>query len=125
MSLWKRVSKIITSQVNHWIDDLELWVSNQERAQQEYTSSRSSTHSSQDADPKLAQYYANLELPYGASLKEVKHAYRRLIKQYHPDRYEHDAEKRETAEHILKKLNEAYTFLEEHLKSQEKENSDD
>lgn len=40
-------------------------------------------------DPVLAGYYANLELPYGATLEEVKVAWKRLMKQYHPDRHAH------------------------------------
>ncbi|MEK7484160.1 MAG: DnaJ domain-containing protein [Planctomycetota bacterium] len=119
MSFWKRISKLISSQVNHWIDDLEKWVDPKEPSQKSFSSSETGVPPFSDVDSKLAQYYANLEVPSGASLEEIRRAYRQLIKQYHPDLYENDPNKRQTAEQILKKLNEAFSYLEDHFKSKE------
>lgn len=68
-------------------------------------------------DEKIAGYYANLEIPYGANLETVKKAYRKLMKQYHPDKFSGDPEKQKTATEITKRLNEAYQALEKHLQS--------
>ncbi len=68
-------------------------------------------------DEKIAGYYANLELPYGADLEAVKKAYRKLMKQYHPDKFSSDPEKQKTATEITKGLNKAYQELEKYLQS--------
>jgi DnaJ-domain-containing protein 1 len=68
-------------------------------------------------DSKLAAYYANLELPYGASLEEVRTAWKRLMRQYHPDRHSQDPEKRKIAEQLTQGLNEAFHALEKHLQN--------
>ena len=65
---------------------------------------------------KLAQYYANLELPNGASLEEVKSSWKRLLKKYHPDRHNNNENDRKTATILTQKLNEAYFALEKELK---------
>ena len=67
-------------------------------------------------DPLLAQYYARLEVVYGADLETVKKAYKTLLKKYHPDFYSHDAEKQKTATLLTQKLSEAYQELEKRLK---------
>ena len=66
-------------------------------------------------DPVLAGYYANLELPYGANLEEVKAAWKRLMKQYHPDRHAQDPAKREVANALCAQLTQAYKELEKSL----------
>ena len=66
-------------------------------------------------DPVLSGYYANLELPYGANLEEVKTAWKRLMKQYHPDRHAQDPAKREVANALCAQLTHAYKELEKSL----------
>jgi DnaJ-domain-containing protein 1 len=58
------------------------------------------------------QYYAALELSYGASFEEIKVAYKRLIKQYHPDRFPNDPDKHKAAIELSQKLNIAYGYFE-------------
>ena len=58
------------------------------------------------------QYYTALELPYGVSFEEIKAAYKKLIKQYHPDRFHNDVEKHKVAVEISQKLNIAYSYFE-------------
>ncbi len=59
----------------------------------------------------LAQYYANLELAPGASPQEIKNAWRRLLKKYHPDLHSQDEERKRIAEELTRGLNEAYHIL--------------
>ncbi|MCR6638344.1 MAG: DnaJ domain-containing protein [Sporocytophaga sp.] len=61
---------------------------------------------------KEAEYYANLEVKYGAGFSEIKVSYKELIRKYHPDKHVHSEEKRKIAEEITRKLNEAYNYFE-------------
>jgi DnaJ-domain-containing protein 1 len=65
---------------------------------------------------ELRQYYANLELPYGADLEDVKQAYRRLMRQYHPDKHQADPARRQLATQLSQKLTNAYNELSRTLK---------
>ena len=62
------------------------------------------------------QYYANLEIAPGANFEEIKNSYKRLLKRYHPDKYNNDV-RSEHAEQITKKLNEAYNYFKKKLRS--------
>ena len=62
----------------------------------------------------LRRAYAALELPYGADLRSVRGAYRRLAKRYHPDRFQGEAE-RAVATELLKRLGAAYRLVLERL----------
>lgn len=57
------------------------------------------------------RWYRTLELEPGADVKEVRRAYRRLMKQYHPDRFANDPEKLKVATEVTRKLTEAYNGL--------------
>jgi len=63
----------------------------------------------------LRQYYANLELPAGASWAEVKSAYRRLMRRYHPDRHAADPAKSRVANELSQQLRVAYEALRDEL----------
>lgn len=58
-----------------------------------------------------AQAYRLLGLAPGASLDDVKTAYRDLAQVWHPDRFPDNARLREKAEVNLRRINEAYTVL--------------
>ena len=69
-------------------------------------------------NPETAQirrYYANLELPIGASAAEVKAAYRRLMRRYHPDRHATDPARARVAHELSQELRKAYEGLLAHL----------
>jgi DnaJ-domain-containing protein 1 len=66
---------------------------------------------------QIAQYYANLELKPGASLEDVKRAYRELMRKYHPDKHFGDATRHRAATELAESLTKAYGSLVEHLKS--------
>lgn len=55
----------------------------------------------------MKDYYKILGVTQQASAKEIKAAYRRLAKQYHPDVVRGDKEK----EDFMREIGEAYSFL--------------
>ena len=63
-------------------------------------------------DNKEAKYYAVLELEYGAGFKEIKAAYKKLLRKYHHDLYHNNPEKLKTAQKVTEQINEAYTYFE-------------
>jgi len=65
--------------------------------------------------PEVQTWYANLELPLGASAAEVKAAYRRLMRRYHPDKHALDPDQAKVATEISQKLRTAYEGLLAHL----------
>ncbi|MGH8000619.1 MAG: J domain-containing protein [Brasilonema sp.] len=60
--------------------------------------------------------YSILGLKPGASPREVKQAYRKLVKIWHPDRFSHPQKKQE-AEEKIKQINQAYNKLKSYLPS--------
>lgn len=70
----------------------------------------------QRKDEKIAGYYRVLDLPYGAEFTEVKAAYRKLMRKYHPDRHVGNAKKQKAATELTMRVTQAYNALEQHLK---------
>ncbi|MDD9950411.1 MAG: J domain-containing protein [Zetaproteobacteria bacterium] len=73
------------------------------------------TDSATSLDHSFSQeqrYYANLELDPGADFATIRAQYRRLMKDYHPDRYSDDQSKQQIAETIAQGINEAYNYFE-------------
>jgi DnaJ-domain-containing protein 1 len=66
-------------------------------------------------EKQLAQYYANLELSPGASLEDVKSAYRELMRKYHPDKHLGDPARHKAATELAQSLTQAYQALLSHL----------
>jgi hypothetical protein len=56
-------------------------------------------------------YYRTLGLQPGASKKELRKAYLRLVKDCHPDRFARNPQAQGFAQEKLKAINEAYSFL--------------
>lgn len=69
-----------------------------------------------EIDPELARYYANLELPLGADLQQVKEAWKRLVRRYHPDLHSTDPDNQRVATELVQGLNRAYEELRKRLK---------
>jgi DnaJ-domain-containing protein 1 len=57
------------------------------------------------------RWYRTLELEPGAELPEVRKAYRRLLKQYHPDKFAKDPEKYKVATEVTRNITAAYEGL--------------
>jgi WD40 repeat protein len=56
-------------------------------------------------------YYKTLGLTPGTSAKEIKKAYRQLVKLWHPDNFPAQPQQQLEAEEKIKKINEAYEYL--------------
>lgn len=118
MSIIKRLSNIIKSNINDFVDNVKSpqidsiqteFVDYQDNP----TENTTQTYQTITPDKKEIEYYANLELPYGASFSDIKKSYRTLLKKYHPDLYAQDDENKKIAEKITLKLNESMNYFEE------------
>ncbi len=67
------------------------------------------------ANPKERIYYHTLGLEEGVSFEQIKTAYKKLMKAYHPDRHQADPKKQKWAVEQSQKVNEAYAYLEKKL----------
>lgn len=65
----------------------------------------------------INEYYAILGVEPRASSKELKKAYRGLVRKWHPDRFLRDPQRLNTAKEKLQEINEAYHALLLHLAS--------
>ncbi len=57
---------------------------------------------------KIARFYKILGLNSNASVKEVKEAYRAILKKCHPDLFYNNPEKHQKAQEFIKNMNEIY-----------------
>jgi hypothetical protein len=109
--LWRILKTEFNSRVGRFDSQRKPYQWTKESYEDAYKNSSSNTK-----DSRLVSYYRMLELPYGAPLYNVKASYKRLMKKYHPDKFQSD-EQRETATELVKKLNEAYAELTKHLEA--------
>ena len=107
MSLLKRVSRIVSSNVESFIDKQAN--SHNVKSKRSYNYSHKETEP--EANTEELDYRVNLEVGPDASLDEIRTSYKRLMRAYHPDLHALDESKRETAEEITKKLNEAMDYF--------------
>lgn len=63
---------------------------------------------------KLKECYQRLELPTTATASEIRQAYKKLVKNWHPDRFEADSSMKVYAEERLKIINVAYDRIRKH-----------
>lgn len=66
-------------------------------------------------DPKIAEHYKTLQLSNGAPFDEVKKAYRKLMRKYHPDLHTGSEKKQKAATELSMRVTQAYNALDEHL----------
>jgi hypothetical protein len=58
--------------------------------------------------------YRHLEIPPGSSWQEVRRAYKRLVKKWHPDHFHNDAKTQSIAAEKIKEINCAFDLLSQH-----------
>lgn len=71
--------------------------------------------SASEIPPDVVDAYRALEVPVGSDRETVKKGYRRVMKQYHQDRFQQDEEKRTVAGEVSKRINLAYERVIEYL----------
>ena len=64
-----------------------------------------------DAPDEVLRAYRALELAPTAGATEAKHAYRRLLTTYHPDRFASNGRDHRTAGEVTRRLTEAYAIV--------------
>ncbi len=116
MSFFSRLKNIIKSNIYSGSDTIDLTepTGSFENYKEEYRE-ENSTDTMPENNPD-AEYYAILEVKYGADFDEIKKSYRKLLKKYHPDLYHNNPEKFKTAEKLMEKINSAYSYFEEKYK---------
>lgn len=62
-------------------------------------------------EQSFVDYYAILGLKKGASISEVKTAYKKSVKDWHPDKFPENLEKKKEAERKMKQINLAFELL--------------
>ncbi len=60
----------------------------------------------------LRDYYANLEVEYGADMNTVKASYRTLMRKYHPDKFSSDPQMEDLSTQLTQELTRAYRAIE-------------
>jgi DnaJ-domain-containing protein 1 len=78
------------------------------QSNREYTPPRNSEYNQPTNDEKRTRFYAILGLKPDASMKEVKQAYKNLVKRCHPDLFFDNPQLQQKAHEVLIKINEAY-----------------
>lgn len=131
-TLFDRFRNIVRANVNDYLHQLDFFrdqdassdtYHSYEQDSQEPNNYNSNTqqqkqyYQQRPRNPKTTQskeeeYMGWLELPLDKkpTFQEIKKAYRKQIKLYHPDLYK-EPEKKKAAEDISEKLNEAYNFF--------------
>lgn len=117
MSFLKRLKNIIISNINYDKfngPNFAVFQNFKSKENYEWDSSEHFTEPQNNKTKNVVEeeYYANLELPYGASFDEIKTSYRKLLKKYHPDRFYNDEKKLQLAQEVVIKLNLAYNYFE-------------
>lgn len=92
---------------------LHISAYDQRTIEAKYTYRKQHQYASQQASSSSANhYYAILGLASGASMDEIKKAYRKLSMQYHPDKVSHlGKEFQSVAEEKMKEINAAYDYF--------------
>lgn len=67
---------------------------------------------------EIRQAYAVMELPLGASSEEVRKAYKRLLRRYHPDKHQQHPERLDHATELTQAIRQHYELLMAWLKEQ-------
>lgn len=74
------------------------------------------TQPKSSSDKTLRDYYANLEVEYGADMETVKISYRNLMRKYHPDKFAHDDNMQELSTQLTQEITSAYRAIESYWK---------
>lgn len=115
MSIPKRLWRILRSEVNHRLGHFDTPEHKAFRAAWEDAEREAQFDDDVDfgetaATPESARHYKILGLKSDATFADVRRAYKRLVKEHHPDNFQGEAEVR-AATVRFQKINAAYTAL--------------
>ncbi len=105
-------AKFRALEIQHELEQLkkELRQTTSQTGQQR-TASATNNNPPPPASDKIKRFYKILGLQPDAPLKEVKQAYRALLKKWHPDLFQDNPQLQQKAQEVVKKLNEIYDEL--------------
>jgi DnaJ-domain-containing protein 1 len=112
MNLFNRVKRILSSYIQRNGKD-ESTFQNEYGSNTQRNKNESKVNNKHHS--KIAEYYANLEIPFNSDLRTVKSAWKRLMRKYHPDLHNKDPQKVQIAEKLTQRLNLAYSELKDYL----------
>lgn len=116
MSIGKRLFNIFRSHAKDLKSPLGFASENKAKSEsipdEKYSSVGNENTGANGGDSLEKEYLANLELDHLPSFEHIQKAHRRMIKIYHPDLHATDPEKRQHAEQITIRLNEALDYFE-------------
>lgn len=69
------------------------------------------------SEKTMRDYYANLEVEYGADMSVVKESYRNLMRKYHPDKFTHDPNMEALSTKLTQEITYAYRAIESYHKT--------
>ena len=102
----KTKKKYLSQEIEEELEQLKAQMKNpQNRANHTYTKY------TPPVNDKNKQFYEILEVKPGATQDEIKQAYKRLVKQWHPDLFFNNPQLQLPAAEKFKKINEAYKKL--------------
>ena len=117
MGLFERISRLARAELNHLLDGAETATSRPDyRSGDDAWSSSTQTSkerpSRSGVEPTQRELdFAALELEPESDQQAIRKAYRRLLKRYHPDRFNDDPEREAAANELTRRLREAYERL--------------
>ena len=105
MNIFKRIKNIVRSNINYK-NEYNIDIDSYENI---YYNDSKNIETEND---KEKEYYKILELEYNVGFSEIKKAYKKLLKKYHPDFFQNDSGKLKKAQEVTRQINEAYTYFE-------------
>jgi len=119
MELFERLFRILRSNIDYGRKTGSSFREEQAgyRRDQSRSYAGGSSKNNNNRDPRIAAYFANLEVPYGSDLKIVRESWKLLVKQFHPDLHSSDAEKQKMANELVQGLNKAFDEIKKYYQS--------
>ena len=121
MGIFKRIADIAKSNINDMFkSDFDILMDEQLKELQDQFSKKIDDYAKKDFDfgtqPKETiteiKYYLLLDIPSNSNFDTIKKAYRKKMKENHPDKFNNNPDKYNEAIEKSSKLNEAYAYFE-------------
>jgi|AP45_3_1055517.scaffolds.fasta_scaffold27654_3 DnaJ-domain-containing protein 1 len=123
MDLKEKLARAARANLNQLLDAIKEFDSEEDGPQEGFEHIGGGPGKTNYEQPKsasektLRDYYANLEVEYGADMETVKASYRRLMRKYHPDKFAANDEMQSLSTELTQELTVAYQAIENYWKS--------